>query len=816
MRVTFLSFLFPAALALLAPHALAQPTPPGAEIRVEPEVAQALGDGSGRARPATPRASRANAIALERASDEEIAQRMSPPRKGAPLQVGFGRDIAATRTPAGLRAMLTWEPLPGRSQVAAISLSSPGASAVRVGMEVNAIPPAAIFRFYAPDSEDMFEVRGAEILETISRNFEAGESHAEARMYWAPAVEAETAIVEIELPADAKPEDLHLAVPQVSHLVASVREDFTPKASSTCQLDATCYSSTWGTEMNAVARMTFVVSGGTYVCSGTLVADRDTSTVIPYFLSANHCINTQTVASTLQTLWFYRSPSCNAGTYNYTALAGGATLLYNSATTDTSFMRLNNTPPAGVTYAGWLIGTPPGLNTALTGIHHPKGDPQKISFASLYMYATCTPGSNGTFSCATASSGTGTFFGVRWTQGLTEGGSSGSGLFLNNGHYLIGQLYGGSSECNVSNGPDFYGRFDTAYNAGLSQWLSPVSRTLTITKTGTGTGTVTSSPSGINCGGTCSATYLNGTSVTLTATPSSGSTFGGWTGACFGTGSCTVNLSGDYTVTATFSNASLTPGAPQNLAATPGSGQATFTFQPPTNTGGSAISLYTVTCNTGQFGTGTASPITVTGLQNGTTYVCSATATNATTTGPASANVSVTPAVGPLALSSVVSRKNHGFGTFDLDIDPSKPVNGAITVEPRADNTHRIVFRFNNPVTSAGVVTVNDVNGAAIGAATVALAGSEITVTLAGVDGRRVRVALQGVNGSLNAAASAGFLAGDVDSSGAVTASDLLRIRGRVGQAAAAATFRYDDDLDTSVTNFDLSGAKQRSGTMLQ
>jgi hypothetical protein len=43
--------------------------------------------------------------------------------------------------------------------------------------------------------------------------------------------------------------------------------------------------------------------------------------------------------------------------------------------------------------------------------------------------------------------------------------------------------------------------------------------TLTVTKSGTGTGTVTSSPSGINCGTSCSYQFVSGTNVTLTAIP---------------------------------------------------------------------------------------------------------------------------------------------------------------------------------------------------------------------------------------------------------------------------------------------------------
>ncbi len=75
---------------------------------------------------------------------------------------------------------------------------------------------------------------------------------------------------------------------------------------------------------------------------------------------------------------------------------------------------------------------------------------------------------------------------------------------------------------------------------------------LTVTRAGTGSGTVTSNPSGINCGSACSATYASGTTVTLTASAASGSTFGGFSGACTGTGTCTVSMTAARTVTATF------------------------------------------------------------------------------------------------------------------------------------------------------------------------------------------------------------------------------------------------------------------------
>src|SRR2546428_11910417 len=64
---------------------------------------------------------------------------------------------------------------------------------------------------------------------------------------------------------------------------------------------------------------------------------------------------------------------------------------------------------------------------------------------------------------------------------------------------------------------------------------------------------MTTCPGGINCGATCSASFASGTSVTLTATPASGSVFTGWSGAgCSGTGSCVVTMSAAQSVTATL------------------------------------------------------------------------------------------------------------------------------------------------------------------------------------------------------------------------------------------------------------------------
>ncbi|MEK7764270.1 MAG: hypothetical protein AAB433_22070 [Nitrospirota bacterium] len=84
----------------------------------------------------------------------------------------------------------------------------------------------------------------------------------------------------------------------------------------------------------------------------------------------------------------------------------------------------------------------------------------------------------------------------------------------------------------------------------------PVNTNLTVTKAGNGTGTVTSSPAGIDCGATCSASLVQGT-VVLTATAANGSTFASWSNGtgnanCTGTGTCSIPLTVDSTVIATF------------------------------------------------------------------------------------------------------------------------------------------------------------------------------------------------------------------------------------------------------------------------
>jgi len=82
--------------------------------------------------------------------------------------------------------------------------------------------------------------------------------------------------------------------------------------------------------------------------------------------------------------------------------------------------------------------------------------------------------------------------------------------------------------------------------------------TLSVQTLGNSSGTVTSSPPGINCPGTCNASFSAGTQVTLNETPNN-SNFVGWGGACGGyTSTCQVTMNSNQQATATFNAQNLT------------------------------------------------------------------------------------------------------------------------------------------------------------------------------------------------------------------------------------------------------------------
>lgn len=479
-----------------------------------------------------------------------------------PQQIGFQREVASLRSSTDTLAALAWERQADGRHLASISVASPEAAGLRLGLRIFSLPPTALLRTHAPGADTTIETLGSEVLERIEHNLAAGDHTEAAHTWWSPIVESAEAAIEIELPAGVAPSEVQLALPQISHLTAASDTTWNlPMASSlSCHNDVTCHPD-WDPISRATALLIYTKGGNSYVCSGTLLNDKDPSSFIPYLLSAHHCLSTQTVASTLEAYWFYRTSSCNSGSLDPArrTTRGGATLLYASADTDTAFMRLNAAPPAGAMYAGWHTGLP-ASGSAIAGVHHPGGDLQKISFGAVSGYGACSVTGDTLFRCESASAATANHIQTRWTSGTIEPGSSGSGLFDGN-KYLVGNLHGGSLQAACTGNYAYYGRFDLAYTRGLHRYLDGAqsgNATLTVERTGAGSGKV--SGTGIDCGADCAEAYRLGTTVTLTATPDAGSTFDGWSGACTGTvPRCSISLSASQSVSARF-------GKPQQMA----------------------------------------------------------------------------------------------------------------------------------------------------------------------------------------------------------------------------------------------------------
>ena len=396
------------------------------------------------------------------------------------LKIGIPREVAATATVAGTQAQLQWQATPSGGKVAAIRFSADGAKGLRLGVVIGKLPGSAILRLYSQaDRANAYRIAGQEVLKVIDRNLASGDASDAARTWWSPDLGGSDVTFELELPPGVAPETVQISIPTLSHVfvdlsLASPGADQAKALgdSGSCNLDATCYPE-YDSAADAVARMTFVDGGVAYQCTGTLL-NNSANDGAPYFLSGNHCISTQAAASTLQTDWFYRSPSCGSRTLSSarTVRYGGASLLYASADTDTAFMLLNDAPPANTTFAGWDASAA-GTGAAVASLHQPSGDLLKISFGNVTAFSSCTPrNSSGNFSCSAG--GTSGYMQVRWSNGTTEGGSSGAALFASSGssRYVIGTLYGGGASCQSLTSPDYFGRFDVPYNAALKNWLN--------------------------------------------------------------------------------------------------------------------------------------------------------------------------------------------------------------------------------------------------------------------------------------------------------------------------------------------------------
>ena len=265
---------------------------------------------------------------------------------------------------------------------------------------------------------------------------------------------------------------------------------YSPGAAGNCEVNVNCPEGIdWQDQKKGVTRIHVKRDGHTYWCSGSLVNNTKIDNV-PYILTANHCGYNSSAQELQQWVFYfnYESPDCVATGYPDLESLVGATLKAHSGDqltvgSDFYLVRMNENIPDSfhVFYNGWSrsedFPSPSGV-----GIHHPGGDLKKISTYKNALESSTWMGNPGL-----------THWQVVWAQtisghGVTEGGSSGSPIFDNNGR-IVGTLSGGESLCDSIhlNSPDYYGKFSWAWQSDgndstsrLKDWLDPGSTNLYI------------------------------------------------------------------------------------------------------------------------------------------------------------------------------------------------------------------------------------------------------------------------------------------------------------------------------------------------
>ncbi|MBL9148235.1 MAG: hypothetical protein JNM94_06015 [Phycisphaerae bacterium] len=231
----------------------------------------------------------------------------------------------------------------------------------------------------------------------------------------------------------------------------------------TCHLDATCFvNAATQIAYDATGQMNFVENGSEFVCSGTMLADFDGETFVPWFLTAYHCFSTQASASSLEVVWFWQTATCDGALPDYNTLPRtvGSKLVATNPTdggNDMTFVRLTGALPPNAAFCGWTTALP-GLAKSF---HHPAGSFKR--YATWDDVSVCIP-------CGVCADSSDYQF-YNSVLGLTEPGSSGSGIFSYDGK-LFGQLFGTCTDV-IGNPPitcstiddywHYFGEFEETY-----------------------------------------------------------------------------------------------------------------------------------------------------------------------------------------------------------------------------------------------------------------------------------------------------------------------------------------------------------------
>ena len=271
--------------------------------------------------------------------------------------------------------------------------------------------------------------------------------------FWTPIIFGDAANIEI---SGIKAETASFAISEVAQLYQDPFKSYDyASPAGACNKDVSCYTP-WDSSSKAVGIVVFNKTDGTYLCSGVMLNNASGDSA-PFFGTASHCISQDYEAGSSSFYFGFRTSACNGPRPSGAAInpANGAQLLATTGedAIDSTLLLITDALPAGVNLSGWNK-TDPAQGAAITGIHHPHGDYQRISFGATVATDVNFP----------------SFHRVRWSPnlGVTEPGSSGSPLFNSSGE-VLGFLSGGFSSCSNQQGPDYYGRLSQAYPYFVAQ-----------------------------------------------------------------------------------------------------------------------------------------------------------------------------------------------------------------------------------------------------------------------------------------------------------------------------------------------------------